>query len=409
MMLINKYIYNIFGAITISIILRILLLNEYGDTELVNEWGTLFNNLKYNNILALRSFEGVLIPTVYMPPLYVYFIYLVDILILGNEQYLVKTILFIQILLSGVSILIFYKINSLLFSKKISLISSYIFSFFPIYVYSSIQISSISIQIFLNLLFIFFTLKIMQKTIDYKIIIKLGVVSGLCILLRGEFILIFFFSLIFLKYTNLINLKNLCIIFLISLLTTSPYLVRNYINFEKITITKSFGYNLWKGNNVDSSVEGSESSIAFETGEIKDKITELKKNNLYDFNYDKIFLDNAIGTIQDDPKLFIERYLKKFFSLTFLNLKSNYPGYYHPVNIIPIILLSIFFILSILFGYQKKSVYIYLILNLFLTVAIFSIFFILPRYKLIILPIQLILINYFIEKYSGLISKKMGV
>ena len=79
MMLINKYIYNIFGAITISIILRILLLNEYGDTELVNEWGTLFNNLKYNNILALRSFEGVLIPTVYMPPLYVYFIYLVDI------------------------------------------------------------------------------------------------------------------------------------------------------------------------------------------------------------------------------------------------------------------------------------------------------------------------------------------
>jgi len=409
MMLINKYIYNIFGAITISIILRILLLNEYGDTELVNEWGTLFNNLKYNNILALRSFEGVLIPTVYMPPLYVYFIYLVDILILGNEQYLVKTILFIQILLSGVSILIFYKINLLLFSKKISLISSYIFSFFPIYVYSSIQISSISIQIFLNLLFIFFTLKIMQKTIDYKIIIKLGVVSGLCILLRGEFILIFFFSLIFLKYTNLINLKNLCIIFLISLLTTSPYLVRNYINFEKITITKSFGYNLWKGNNVDSSVEGSESSIAFETGEIKDKITELKKNNLYDFNYDKIFLDNAIGTIQDDPKLFIERYLKKFFSLTFLNLKSNYPGYYHPVNIIPIILLSIFFILSILFGYQKKSVYIYLILNLFLTVAIFSIFFILPRYKLIILPIQLILINYFIEKYSGLISKKMGV
>ena len=192
MMLINKYIYNIFGAITISIILRILLLNEYGDTELVNEWGTLFNNLKYNNILALRSFEGVLIPTVYMPPLYVYFIYLVDILILGNEQYLVKTILFIQILLSGVSILIFYKINSLLFSKKISLISSYIFSFFPIYVYSSIQISSISIQIFLNLLFIFFILKIMQKTIDYKIIIKLGVVSGLCILLRGEFILIFF-------------------------------------------------------------------------------------------------------------------------------------------------------------------------------------------------------------------------
>ena len=131
-------------------------------------------------------------------------------------------------------------------------------------------------------------------------------------------------------------------------------MVRNYVNFEKITITKSFGYNLWKGNNIDSSVEGSESSLAFETGEIKDKIKDLEKNNLYDFNYDKIFLDYAIDTIKDDPKLFAERYIKKFFSLTFFNLESNYPGYYHPVNIIPIILLSIFFILSVSFWISKK-------------------------------------------------------
>ena len=111
MIFVNKYIYNIFGTISISIILRMLLLNEYGDTTLDNEWGTLFFNLKHNNILAFRSFDDVLLPTVYMPPLYIYFIYVVDFLIFNNEEYLVTTILIIQILLSAVSTYTFYKIN----------------------------------------------------------------------------------------------------------------------------------------------------------------------------------------------------------------------------------------------------------------------------------------------------------
>ena len=45
MKIINKYLYNIFVAISISIIIRLLLLNNYGDLTLQNEWGVLFNNL----------------------------------------------------------------------------------------------------------------------------------------------------------------------------------------------------------------------------------------------------------------------------------------------------------------------------------------------------------------------------
>ena len=92
----------------------------------------------------------------------------------------------------------------------------------------------------------------------------LGFVSGLSLLLRGEFILIFFFSLFFLKYLKLSNFKEILIIVMISMITISPYLVRNYVHFKKITITKSFGYNLWKGNNIDATVEGSESLLAFQ-------------------------------------------------------------------------------------------------------------------------------------------------
>ena len=82
-----------------------------------------------------------------------------------------------------------------------------------------------------------------------------------------------------------------------TILISSPYLIRNYIVFEKITITKSFGYNLWKGNNIDSTVEGSETASAFKAGSIKNKIDNLDKDVLYDFNYDKIFLELQITKI----------------------------------------------------------------------------------------------------------------
>ena len=39
-------------------------------------------------------------------------------------------------------------------------------------------------------------------------------------------------------------------------MTISPYLIRNYQYFETFTLTKSFGYNLLKGNNPSYKVEG---------------------------------------------------------------------------------------------------------------------------------------------------------
>ena len=152
MKIINNILYNIFVAISISIILRALLINSYGDLTLENEWGALFNNLKNNGVLAYRSFDGYLIPSVYMPPLYVYFIYLVNLVIPDNFD-LVRAILVAQILLSAISAFYFYKINLNLFNKKLSIISTYIYILFPLNVYSCLQISSISLQIFLNIIF----------------------------------------------------------------------------------------------------------------------------------------------------------------------------------------------------------------------------------------------------------------
>ena len=400
MRLINKYFYNIFIVISISIILRLLLLNTYGDSTLENEWGVIFNNLKNFGVLAYRSFEDYLVPSVYMPPLYVYFIFLIDVFS-PEILNLVQSILITQILLSAITTYFFYKINFFLFNKKLSIISSYIFSLFPLNIYSSLQISSISLQIFLSVIFLYLILKILSGNDKIKICLFLSFISGLTVLLRGEFIIIYFFTVVYLIYYKKLNFYKVAVIILVTILTTPPYLVRNYMVFEKITVTKSFGYNLWKGNNIDATVEGSETNLAFKTDKIKEKIDVIEKNNLYEFNYDKIFLESSLKFIDENKLLFFKRYIKKVLTFSFFNLNSNYPGYYHPLNILSLTILSIIFIIGIIsIISKKKSIFLnYFLLNLIVTIGIFAIFFILPRYKLIILPVQLILINFWLSKY----------
>ena len=57
-------------------------------------------------------------------------------------------------------------------------------------------------------------------------------------LLRCEFYFIFLLSLVYLFIFQKIDLKRILIIFLISLLVISPYIIRNYVNFERSKLVK---------------------------------------------------------------------------------------------------------------------------------------------------------------------------
>ena len=68
----------------------------------------------------------------------------------SNFLYLV---FFVQIILSTYTVYLFYNLNQNFFSNKISLINSIVFSILPLNIYVSGQISSISFQVFLSILF----------------------------------------------------------------------------------------------------------------------------------------------------------------------------------------------------------------------------------------------------------------
>jgi len=314
-------------------------------------------------------------------------------------------IFFAQILLSTFSVYIFYQINNNFFSNKISLINTFIFSFFPLNLYSVGQTSSITLQIFLSLLFIKYFFLIFKNQSNKNIVI-FSIASGLLLLTRGEFLLILGISLIYILIFKKLNFSHLIKILLVLSIIVSPYLIRNYLHFNEVVLVKSKGYNLWKGNNPQANVEG----FFYESEKLKPKLDALKKDKYYEINRDNLFLSEALNNIYKNPDIYTKLFFKKIFSFYFIDLNSSYPNYYHYLNIVPAFLISLLSFLGIVFFLKKKKTFEsnYLILYLFSNLAIYSIFFILPRSKLVILPIQIMLASfmvvYFYKKF--ILAKK---
>ena len=388
----NKETFITILLICLSFLVRIPTIFVLGDTALENEWKILVSNLVEHGTLSFRSFDNFLLPNLFMPPLYSYYLYFFSFFNLDDSRY-VLTILLSQVFLSTISVIIFYKLNKFFFSQKISFYSSLLFSFFPLHVYACGQISSIILQTFFIILFFYLFFLFIKKS-NFWFIFYLSISSGLLILLRGEFILIFILSLVYLFLFFKISLKKILMILLITLITISPYLIRNVVTFETFTITKSIGYNLWKGNNPNSKVEGS----TYINPVLQKRINEVKKDKFYTINLDNIFLDQAIKNLKEDPYKYLILFFNKIISFLFIDINSSQPNYYNPLHYLFVLALGITSILGIILSNKKSLMFNYLILVFFANIIIFSCFFILPRYKLIIIPLQIIFSNVLAER-----------
>ena len=116
----NKEIYVLALLILFSIVIRIPVILMYGDTSLEHEWELLVNNLIKHGKLVYETFDdGFLLPNLVMPPLYAYYLYCFSFFNLQDQNYILL-ILSSQNLLASMSVAVFYKINELFFSQKLS-------------------------------------------------------------------------------------------------------------------------------------------------------------------------------------------------------------------------------------------------------------------------------------------------
>ena len=404
----NKEIYTLIFIFIVSFLIRIPTLVIYGDNSLDYEWKILVENLIEYKKLGWKNCEfayfqtkvclpnNFLLPNLWMPPLYIYYLYFFTFFQLSEQSYIIL-ILLTQIIFSSLSVIFFYKINKFFFSSKLSLFSSMLFSFFPLYLYGSSQISSITLQVFLLILFFYYFFKLVEKR-NFLSVFLFSFSGGLLILLRGEFYAILILTIFYLFYLK-INIKKILLIILISTITVSPYLIRNMLVFEKFTMMKSFGYNIWKGNHPyamnNSLIVGAE--IVEE--DFRVILDNVPRDKFLRFNFDKIFFKKAIENIKEEPKKHFIFFLKKSASYILIDFNSKDPNYYNPLHYIPVLIIGVLSLIGMILSNKKSHNLNYLILVFFAYTFIFSTVSILPRYKLIILPIQIIFTNVLIRKF----------
>ena len=68
----NKKIYLLFF---LTFLVRVPFIIFWGDKSLENEWDIIINNLVDHGKFSLFSFEDFLVPNVFMPPLYPFYLY----------------------------------------------------------------------------------------------------------------------------------------------------------------------------------------------------------------------------------------------------------------------------------------------------------------------------------------------
>ena len=147
----------------ISFLLRIITVYFIRDVSIANEWTNLLDNLINFKSYSYYNFNNELIPSVFMPPMYQFFLYFLKIISFFEGNTLLYLIFFIQIILSVYSIYLFYQINLNFFKSKLSFINSILFSIIPINIIYCGQISSINLQVILSLLFLKYFLLIIKK------------------------------------------------------------------------------------------------------------------------------------------------------------------------------------------------------------------------------------------------------
>ena len=406
MIILNKKINKI---VFLSFIIKLVFVSFFHEKSLSDEWLILMKNFENFKSYSYYIFDGKELPSSYMPPLYFLFIYFNKLISFDKINFL-YLIYFNQVLISSLTVYLFFYLCKNFFSEKISLLGSLIFSIFPLMIFSNGLVSSACLQLFFYLLFFNLYLGILTKKFSYKFFFLLTFTCALILILRGEFLIIFIFSLVFFSFLKKKNFIYAILIFISTSILISPYLIRNYVNTGKVHIVNVTGYALWKGNNQLAKVEGFHNSLhpnnrntwpqISEFKNLYEKLDRIKKDKKYEINRDQIFKQEAINNILLDKKNYFLLYLKKIISYFFIDINSSIKNYYNPAHIVPILLFSICSIPGAIIALKKDKnpKILYLFLMTCLLIGFISIFFILPRYKISIISFQ-ILFSLFLFEY----------
>ncbi|MGB3340715.1 MAG: glycosyltransferase family 39 protein [bacterium] len=269
----------------------------------------------------------------------------------GQDPMIIIIILFIQVILSSLTALIFYRISLIIFNKTAGLLTAIAISFYPPLIYYSVKLTPTVFVIFFIGLTIFLFLKTEKK--EYRMAMIAGSIMGISILANPITFTFLPAVLIWYLRKKQINFKTLILVVLSAVIIMGPWTIRNYaVHHRIVPVTTQFGKNFWIGNNVNATgtdyyrvVKNEPDNMVLMTNtlprNIKDRLAWLSEIERSDY-----FIKQGKEFIKHNPDKFAILLLKKTYyfwwftpreingSSDALKYRSMYIAFYLPLLIL---------------------------------------------------------------------------
>ena len=410
--------------LTIGILVRVAAILSTRDQTLVAEWSVIVPNIVTGHgfgYWAVNQDQQIVaqylprpvqvLPSAYMPPVYAFLLAgLWE--IAGSEARAVLAMEILQIMLSVTSCYLLYRMCVRLFNRLSAIIALLLSCVFPISVYAVGQISSTVTYCFvIQVVFSLLTSISIAKSPRMAMILSLccGGAFGVLTLARAETplwaIFVFGWTLLFglgcrhRKTGKQSTIKSLwrqrtaCAALMIigMSVVVTPWAIRNWEAFGvEAPLTTSGGHNLWEGQNARATgVHGGSSlPIVSPDSSLAQQLDALRASPNYEVARDSLFETAAVSDMKSNPGRVAELAIKKiwaYWSGIYLGIPVDYPGVYSPLVIVPWLILVPVAIVGI---FQTKSRWRTLgpwYLHLFASTMAVTVFFVMPRYNIIML------------------------
>ncbi|CAH0280759.1 hypothetical protein SRABI04_04046 [Chryseobacterium sp. Bi04] len=373
------------------------------NATLVFEWKVIMQNFAdYHDYYYLGK------PSAYMPPLYPYYLLLIQSIFKIPQWIMISCIL--------QSVILFFSVLSLVQSFKENdknknnyFIAFVCIIFFPPILLGSTKISSFALTISIFNVFFALLLKLSKK-ITHKNLVLISIVSILGLYIRYEFLFLMILSAFVLILYKRIKYYSLLLLLAFIFIAYLPWCIRNYEKIGTFHYSTSLSYNFAKGNHEKYDIFSSDNfpydpskKIILTDEYLRTHYENEKQIDTYLNQLNKNF-------ISTHPKLFIENSLKKI-GINFLNY---YPGNYNfSGNTVPYlysISLLVFNLLLIYILFQKsRSGFTFQAAFLGILFIFYLLFYSiapLPRYFLLYFPLFFLFVfQYFSCKIQSVLLK----
>lgn len=395
------------ATLVLALVVRLGAVAAVGDRALAFEFATITENLLAGHGYDFYTVEAdgrvseavppgeVTLPSAYMPPAYPLFLWALTSLV-GTAPAGVVVIEVVQAFLGVLGCWLIVAIGREWFDERTGLVAALGFALYPVLAFVPSQISAAALYVVLFLLFLWLLARA-ARTGRLGDAALAGLVGGLNVLARAEFALVLPLALAWLIVARTPGAWRSAGVFAVcAVAVLVPWTVRNAVVVEKATpLTTSGGWNLWVGHMPGAVGTHVSYAVPVPTPvpEVERAIEAVPVSDRYEADVDAVYGRAAREQIAADPLRSIRLGARKLWLFWghFGGDDVAYPGAASPLFwgswwlLVPPFLVGLWRSMR---ETPRRHGFLYAYLAVQSAVA--AVFFVLPRYRLAVIPVMLL-------------------